>query len=249
MPRNAFITYRGGTGNDVVVFVNAPPPQVGTGAPTIVTGTGATLTGQVLPNGTATQAFFEYGTTTLYTNTTPLQNLGSGTTVVDVNEPISGLTPGLTYHYRLVAINPGGRTNGNDVTFVAMAGSGGGATAPPVVNTTAATAITTTTAVLNGTVNPNGGATTAQFQFGTAMNYGSFTVSLSPGNGTAEVGVAIPVSGLDPGTVYHYRLLATNSEGTSTGLDGTFTTSAAAPTVTTGGPAIVAGTGRLWRAP
>ena len=54
--------------------------------------------------------------------------------------------------------------------------------------------MTTTTATLNGTVDPNGRATTWYFEYGTSTSYGSKTAEKSAGSGTSTTGVAAPVS-------------------------------------------------------
>lgn len=111
-------------------------------------------------------------------------------------------------------------------------GGGGGGTAP-AVTTNAASGVTSSGATLNGTVNPEGDATTYQFEYGTSTSYGS-TAPASPGSagsGTTAVNESAAVSGLSPSTTYHYRLDATNSTGTTDGGDQTFTTNAAGAVV------------------
>jgi hypothetical protein len=90
----------------------------------------------------------------------------------------------------------------------------------PTVTTTAASGITATSATLNGTVNPNGLATTAQFEYGLTTSYGNTAgVTLSPNNGTTAQNASAGISGLQAGQTYHYRLSATNSAGTGLGGD------------------------------
>ena len=104
---------------------------------------------------------------------------------------------------------------------IAVAQTGGA----PAATTGNATEITQQGAKLNGTVNPQGKATTYTFQFGTPTNYGAQTAPASAGSGSAAVPVSATLTGLAPGTTYHYRLAATNSDGqTTTGTDRTFTT-------------------------
>lgn len=94
----------------------------------------------------------------------------------------------------------------------------------PVVSTGTATAITSTSTTLNGTVNPEGQATSYYFQYGTTTSYGSETATAAAGSGTASVNVSVPIGSLVPQTVYHYRLVATNASGTTLGADVSFTT-------------------------
>jgi uncharacterized repeat protein (TIGR02543 family) len=98
--------------------------------------------------------------------------------------------------------------------------------AAPVVTTADASGIIirTASATLNGTVNPNGFITTAQFEYGLTTAYGSTaSVTLSPANGMAVQTVSATLSGLQAGETYHYRLTANNSGGTSMGMDNTLT--------------------------
>jgi hypothetical protein len=82
----------------------------------------ATLRGAIDPEGQAvTNYHFEWGTTNAYGNSTPAGNLPSGSAPVAVEAELEGLTPGQTYHYRLVATNASGTTPGPDQTFTTMA--------------------------------------------------------------------------------------------------------------------------------
>ena len=92
------------------------------------------------------------------------------------------------------------------------------------VTTGAATDVTQTSAILNGTVNPNGESTNYYFEYGTDTSYGSTTESTSAGSGTTNVSVSVEITGLTSGTTYHFRLVATNSSGTTYGIDVTFVT-------------------------
>ena len=107
--------------------------------------------------------------------------------------------------------------------------------AAPAATTLGAAQITITSATLTGNVNPHGVATSYYFQYGTTTAYGSRTPSTAIGKGTSTVAAAAQVTGLAPNTRYHYRLIATNSAGTSKGEDKTFTTAGQyAQTVLTG---------------
>ncbi len=104
----------------------------------------------------------------------------------------------------------------------------------PSATTGAATSVSLTSATLNGQVNPNGAATSYLFQYGTTTSYGSSTPAGSAGAARDTVPVAATLTGLVPGHTYHYRIEASNSLGTTTGGDATFTTPAPAR-ATTGG--------------
>jgi hypothetical protein len=102
-----------------------------------------------------------------------------------------------------------------------------------------------TAATLNGSVNAEGLATTYHFEYGTNTAYGTSTTVTSAGAGQTPVAVSAPISGLTPGTTYHYRLVATNSAGTSKTPDATFTAGAQSLTAITEG----GGTGTITSAP
>lgn len=96
----------------------AAAPSASTGAATSVTSTSATLTGQVNPNNEPTTSHFEYGTTNAYGARTPDQGPTAAVKQnVAVSAPIGGLSPGTTYHYRLVAVNASGTKMGGDKRF------------------------------------------------------------------------------------------------------------------------------------
>jgi hypothetical protein len=119
--------------------------------------------------------------------------------------------------------------------IAALAAPASLAAAEPVATTDNATAITTTSATLNGTVNPEGQATTYYFEYGTTSSYGSQTAMTAAGAGTADLKVLAHVTSLASNTTYHYRLVATNASGTTLGSDVSFKTpKPPAPGVTTG---------------
>lgn len=87
-----------------------------------------------------------------------------------------------------------------------------------------AAAVTATEATLSAGVNPNGLATTYQFEYGTDPSYGNATQTKSIGSDEAFHPVSIALSGLLPGTTYHWRVTVNNSSGSVHGPDQTFTT-------------------------
>src|SRR3954462_3892507 len=99
--------------------------------------------------------------------------------------------------------------------------------AKPQVATSAATSLADTSATLNGTVNPKSSPTSFKFDYGKTNTYGSTSGLVSAGSGTTNVPVTANINGLTANTTYHFRLVATNANGTSTTGDRTFTTTQA----------------------
>jgi hypothetical protein len=96
-------------------------------------------------------------------------------------------------------------------------------TAPAAV-TSAAKVVRATKAKLNGTVNPNTHPTSYRFEYGRTTAYGRSTPPVTLPAGNSIVAVSAQLLGLTPLTTYHFRVVATNSAGTTVGLDAKFTT-------------------------
>jgi plastocyanin len=199
-----------------VTVTSAGQPTAVTESATQVGEAEATLNGTVNPNGHPTMYFFRYGTTTSYGKETSMSGPIEGTANVSVSAQATGLQAGTTYHFQLVAKNANGTVEGADQTFITPG--------PPTAITGAAASVGETGATLRGTVNPDGHPTTYLFRYGTTTSYGKETSVSSPIEGTAEVPVSIPVTGLAAGTTYHYQLVAKNEKGTVEGADRAFTT-------------------------
>src|SRR5262249_52884215 len=109
---------------------------------------------------------------------------------------------------------------------------------PPIAATRVSTGVTETAATLNGVVDPQGSETTYHFEYGTSTSYGTSVPvpSASVGSGSVQKTVSQALTGLQPSTTYHYRLVATSANGTSEGEDSVFRT--AAPTLTSVAPNI-----------
>jgi plastocyanin len=203
-----------------ITVKNPGEPLASTEPATGVTEIGATLHGDVSPEGHETKYFFRYGLTTSYESTpTPPQKLTSLSTPEGVSVPLGGLAAGTTYHFQLVAENSLGTVHGADEAFTTTSPPGA-----PTATTGIATSVSETSAMLKGTVNPDGLPTGYLFEWGLTTGYGQLTSELPAGedhNGHTE---STTLTGLAPGTVYHFRLSAKNGSGPSTGADGSFTT-------------------------
>jgi formylglycine-generating enzyme required for sulfatase activity len=205
-------------------FMTVAAPQA---APTVIVSsaypvgsTTATLNGTVNPNGAPTAYIYNYGTSqaNLFSSTATFSDL-TGNSAIGVPVPIHGLLPGTTYYYTLSAANSGGTTIGPIVTFTTSP-----AQSPPYVLTLLAGGITGSGAILNAFVNPNGADTFAQFQFGTNTNYGNATTWTNLGSFTNQLLFQSALGNLALDTAYHYRIVASNSAGTSYGADASFGT-------------------------
>jgi len=80
-------------------------PEAFTSSATGVTSFAAVLRGTANPNGSLTEAFFEWGTSANLQTfaATATRSIGSGTAGVDLSQSLAGLTPGTTYYFRSVA--------------------------------------------------------------------------------------------------------------------------------------------------
>jgi len=109
----------------------------------------------------------------------------------------------------------------------AMGGSTALAAEPPVATTAETTAVGDQGATMKGRVDPNGAAVSAcRFEYGTTPAYGAFAPCspTSLGAGDFNVAVSAQAEALEPGTTYHYRLVASAAAGGTQGVDRTFTT-------------------------
>ena len=95
---------------------------------------------------------------------------------------------------------------------------------PPSVITRSVTNKTHNSATINGKVNPNYLDTEVRFNYGLTTNYSTNTPWQNIGNGDNFISKSLNLSGLTPGTVYHYRIEAKNIEGSAVGKDSTFRT-------------------------
>jgi len=124
-----------------------------------------------------------------------------------------------------IAVNPVTGTiyvaNATDAKVYVFGPSPGPRVAPQ-----AASNVQTTTATLNATVNPEGAATKYQFEYGASRAYGQ-SAPASPadaGSGSSPVAASAGLTELEGGTTYHYRIVASNANGSVTSADRTFTT-------------------------
>jgi hypothetical protein len=199
--------------------VAAASPAVTTGAASSVKETSAVLNGTINPNGSETSYYFQWGLTNSYGVNGSVQSAGSGTKPVSVHETATKLIPGTVYHYRLVATSKFGTSVGADRTFKTKGHPPAGvSTGPP-------SQISQHSATITGVINPNGATTTWFFQWGTTTMYGNNTTPGTVAGSSPPVTVAQTLTGLEAGTIFHYRLVASNGpSGPSAGGDAFFMT-------------------------
>ena len=109
----------------------------------------------------------------------------------------------------------------------------------PVVTVLAPSAVTMTAATVNATINPNGIPASYHVDYGASTAYGASTPTQELTAGLVAQPVALALSGLQPGTTYHYRVVASNSGGTTYGTDQLLTT--ATPPPSSGGASPTSG--------
>ncbi len=207
----------------------AAPPAVTTGEISNRAAESVTLNGTLNPGGAAvTSCKFEYGKTTSYGQTAPCAesnaSIGTGTSPVAVHADVVGLAHRASYHYRLVAGNADGTSNGKDRTF---------ATRGAQINGQTLVTVRSDSAVFGALINPAGEATTYEFQYVADAEFQSsgylFATGLpaggqSIGAGSGDVVVSQEATGLTPLTTYHFRVVATSPDGQTVGEDLAFTT-------------------------
>jgi hypothetical protein len=201
-------------------------PQAVTEGGSEQTGTTVKLSGSVDPEGTYTTYHFEYGTEAEnYSAATPENNAGEGSASVPVSAMVTGLQPGTTYHYRITANSAEGTAVGTDETVKT---TGAPPPPPPTVTTEPAVEVRDESATLAATVNPNGADTHYYFEYGPNSTLFERSVPAPPGNdagaGTSSVHEGVEAPGLLPSKTYYYRVVASNSTGTSYGAEKSFTT-------------------------
>ena len=168
-----------------------------------------------------TSYFFEYGTSTHYGHSQPLEPApvpGEPTGATEVKAPIESLVSNTIYHYRVVAENSFGTTDGEDQTFTTYQ--------PPTIEGVSSSEVSATTAVLDAKVNPDGlpSGTEAEchFEYGLTTSYGATAPCPSKLSGTTGQFVEVKIEGLQRGATYHFRLVVENRWGAVTSEDQSF---------------------------
>lgn len=212
--RGAFVVDEGVTGALEASLEEAD--EVGAGT--------ATLKGTVDPNGSRAYYHFEYSQDGVTWVNAPASDadVGLGTGPVPVSAAVTGLQANTLYRVRLrVRRLAGDSYLSGERTFLTDA-------IGPGAETLTVAARTDVSAKLAARVNPNGSPTTYYFQWGETDGYGRQVPipASGAGNGGVPILVSQEITGLVPGTTYHYRVVAHSASGTTTGEDSSFRTRA-----------------------
>lgn len=205
----------------VAHFTTSTVPMASTGAASGVSATGATVSGAINPDGLPAAYYVQYGGTTNYGQQSLSGQAGEGVSPTLVVITLSGLEPGRTYHYRLVATNTNEEGTpqtgyGEDETFTTPS-------IPPILSEVFVSGVSESGATISATVNPQSLATRWELQVGATLE------ALQPvlsGDTSTTTPLSLSVGSLTPGTTYYYKLIVTNLNGTLE-PEGSFTTAAA----------------------
>jgi phosphodiesterase/alkaline phosphatase D-like protein len=203
-----------------MTFTTEPAPLPGITETSIedITPTSAHVSAMVAPNRWDASWLFEWGETTAYgtfTETEPILP-GENLEYQPIETDITHLEPGTIYHFRAVAFNFTGVTNGPDQVFRTPAA--------PKIDSAAVSAVGQTSAHLSSKVIANSAPTDVRFEYGPSTGYGSTSASFAIGSETLARESAADLTGLASGTTYHFRVVSVNKWGTTVGRDQTFTT-------------------------
>jgi hypothetical protein len=220
---------------DIEVFRPGPtPPSPNTEPATVLTGTTATLHGELMPAGETVEFYFSYaqGPSCLGPNaiSTPIDNQGQpasgGGGGIQESVQVEGLEGNTQYAFCLVAQNAYGATPGTSVQFVTSK-------IKPVVVSESGSPDGPTEATLFATIAPGNLLSSYHFEYGLeASVYGLGAPIPEAELGSTPASIEQKINGLKPGTTYHFRVVANNSVGTEYGPDETFETPPLAPAAT-----------------
>jgi hypothetical protein len=210
-------------GKDATLFTTPISPTAATSIPLNVSYASASLRGNLLYLGTAetVNVSFEYGTTTSYgTSTSKAPYTSSSDIKIDINN----LATGTLYHYRIKADGGiHGVSYGSDVTFTTQTA------VAPQLGMASYSDVNYFTVTLVGNLAGKGTASSIalSFEYGTSTSYGTSIAAKANKSGGVGYygGFYADVTGLQQGTIYHFRAKADGGlHGVTYSDDVTFTT-------------------------
>lgn len=222
-----YLAYSYGVNNNTVAvfeLVGGAWTQVGSAV-----ASGSTPSLAVSPAGTPYLAYADAN----HSNAITVTELVNGSWTTLGSAMASGAYPSLAFSPAGTLYLASGGSSEN-ITFT-------GYQSEPALTTGGASAIAPSTATLSGTINPNGLAVTTYFKYGISVNGPFITVPANTaagintlGTNTGAMNVSANLSGLIPGTVYSYYLIAIDSNNIIySGKLQSFTTAQLNPEVTT----------------
>ncbi len=214
----------------------SPPSEVQTEPAEVIPG-GAKLKGELNPGGLPTTYYFVYARDTCDEGCTPSRTATGGPLTGDTQQEVpavevtglSGSGGSERYWYYLVASNADGTVFGGLVNFTPGA-------LPPTIESESVSNVTEHDATLEAEIRPESGAELTYFvEYGATTSYGASAPTPPATISWVSCGlecepeetpryVSVNLTGLEAGTTYHYRFIATNRRGEAKGEDATFTT-------------------------
>ena len=205
--------------------VNTPAlttPTVTTQAVSSISYTTATGNGNTTNNGGSliTASGVCWSTTSGSETIAGSHTTDGGTSTGAFTSSMTALTGGTTYYVKAYATNAQGTSYGAEVSFTTTA------LTAPTVTTQAVSAIGTTIAIGNGNITATCGSSITVSGVCWSTTSGSETTggSHTTDGGTSIGAFASSITGLTPGTTYYVKAYATNAQGTSYGVEVSFTT-------------------------
>lgn len=219
--------YYSGAGKVLILNATPAPPEASIQPVTGITANDATYHAAIDPHGQglSTSYQFEYSTDQAQWTTGFSGSIGASgaPTEVEVGATAQGyVLEGNTHYYLRLHVQrefTAGTTTG-DVQFTTLA-------APPSIGSFSFSDAGSASVELKAQINPENSNTSYYFEYGPTAAYGSSTPVVDVGVANGLVGVQGEVGGLQLGTTYHFRLVATNEDGTARSGDLVLSTYAA----------------------
>jgi uncharacterized protein (TIGR02145 family) len=219
-------------GNEVAFNTGCDLPMLTTSTPNSISISGAISGGNIAADGgceiTSRGVCWSTSSEPTLMNNSATSGTGTGSYTIT----ITGLSANTTYYIRSFAINAKGTAYGNQFSFTTGCNL-------PVITTVSASSVETATAVSGGNITHDGGCeiTARGVCWSTSINPTLNENHTTDGEGTGYF--VSSLSGLSPNTSYYIRAYATNSKGTSYGIQVSFNTGCNVPIINTVAPSSI----------